>query len=65
MLTEREELIRDIDGLKERIRLAWMDMVSKPMTAAERQELAQSLDTLIKDLNSLRTKLDQLPKAQA
>jgi hypothetical protein len=35
MLTEREELIRDIDGLKERIRLAWMDMVSKPMTAAD------------------------------
>ena len=33
MPTERDELIRDIDGLKERIRLAWMDMVSKPMTA--------------------------------
>ena len=63
--TEREELIRDIDGLKEMIGLAWMDMLSKPMTAAERQDLAQSLDALIKGLDTLRTKLDQLPSTQA
>jgi hypothetical protein len=62
MPTEREELVRDIDGLKESICLAWMDMISKPMTPAQREELAHSLDTLIKDLNNLRTKLDQPPK---
>jgi hypothetical protein len=65
MPTEREELMRDIDGLKESICLAWMDMLSKPMTGAEREELAQSLDTLVRDLDTLRTKLDQRPKAQA
>jgi flagellar hook-associated protein FlgK len=62
-LTEREELIREINGLKESIRVAWTDMVSKPMAPAERQELRQSLGTLVHDLNNLRTKLDQLSKA--
>ncbi len=58
MPTERERLVRDIDGLKESIRLAWMDMLSKPMTAAERGELRKSIDSLVKDLDNLRTKLD-------
>jgi hypothetical protein len=40
-------------------------MVSKPMTPAERQELRKSIDSVIKDLDKLRTKLDQLPKAEA
>jgi len=43
--------------------LAWTDMVSKPKTAAEREELRKSIDSLVKDLDNLRTKLDQLPKA--
>ena len=63
MPTERENLIQDINGLKASICLAWMDMISKRMTAGERLELAQSLDTLVHDLDNLRTKLDQLPKA--
>jgi hypothetical protein len=62
--TERQELIRDIDGLKESICLAWMDMISKPMTPAEREELAKSLDTLVKDLDNLRTKLERKPNAK-
>jgi hypothetical protein len=65
MPAERERLVRDINGLKESVRLAWMDMLSKPMTAAERGELRKSIDSLVKDLDNLRTKLDQLPKAQA
>jgi hypothetical protein len=40
-------------------------MVSKPMTAAEREQSRKSIDLLVKDLDNLRTKLDQLPKAQA
>jgi flagellar biosynthesis/type III secretory pathway ATPase len=64
MPTERQELIRDIDGLKESICLAWMDMISKPMTPAEREELAKSLDTLVKDLDNLRTKLERKPNAK-
>lgn len=56
---------QDINGLKEKISLAWMDMISKPMTAAERGELRKSIDSLVKDLDSLQSKLDRLPKTQA
>ena len=61
MLSEREKLVRDIDGLKDRIQLVWQDMLSKPMTAGQRQELRDSLESLISELNNLQTKLDQLP----
>ena len=65
MSSEREKLVRDINSLKESISVAWMDMISKPMTVAERGELRRSIDSLVKDLDSLRSKLDQLPKTQA
>jgi predicted nucleic acid-binding Zn-ribbon protein len=61
MPSEREKLERDIDGLKEKIELAWRDMLSKPMTAGERQELRDSIESLIGELNNLQTELDQLP----
>ena len=61
MPSERERLVRDIDGLKERIQLVWHDMLSKPMTVGERQELRDSLESLISELNNLQTKVDQLP----
>jgi flagellar hook-associated protein FlgK len=65
MPTDREKLVRDIDSLKERVRVAWLDMISKPMTSAERQELRKSIESLVKELDTLRTKLDQQPKVQA
>jgi hypothetical protein len=65
MLTEQEKLVRDINGLKESVRLAWLDMASKSMTPAERQELRMSIESLVNELNNLRTKLDQPPKAEA
>lgn len=61
MPSEREKLVRDIDGLKDSIRLAWHDMLSKPMKAGDRQELRDSIESLISELNNLKTKLDQLP----
>jgi len=61
MPSERENLVRDIDGLKDRIQLVWRDTLSKPMTAGERQELRDSLESLVSELNNLETKLDQLP----
>ena len=64
MPSEREALVRDINGLKESISLAWMDMISKSMTAAERAELRNRIDSLVKDLDRLRSKLDQLPKTE-
>ena len=61
-MNEREKLVRDINTLKESISVAWVDMISKPMTAAERGELRKHIDSLVKDLDSLRSKLDRLPK---
>jgi hypothetical protein len=65
MSTEREKLVRDINGLKESVRLAWLDMVSKPMTSAERRELRNSIDSLVRELNNLQTKLDKPSTAEA
>jgi SMC interacting uncharacterized protein involved in chromosome segregation len=60
--TEREILVRDIDALKERVSSVWCEMISKPMSPVERQELRKSLESFLKELDSLRAKLDRLPK---
>jgi len=65
MPTQREILVRDIDGLKERLRLEWLDMISKPLEPVERQELRKSVESLVRELDNLRTRLDQAPKAEA
>ena len=65
MPTEQEKLIRDINGLKESVRLGWLEMASRPMGPAERQELRRSIDSLVTELNNLRMMLDQPPKADA
>jgi hypothetical protein len=64
MATEQEKLIRDINGLKESVRLGWLEMASKPMTPTERHELRKSIDSLVKELNTLRMKLDEPPKIE-
>src|SRR5262249_42942710 len=48
--TEREKLAQGLKGLRENISLAWVDMISKPMAAAERWELSKNID---RSLNSL------------
>ena len=65
MSTEREKLVRDISGLKESVRLTWLDMASKPMTPAECEELRKSIESLLKELDTLLTKLDRPPRAHA
>ena len=49
MSTERERLVRDINNLKERVSLVWLDMISKRMTPAERQELLNSIESFLKN----------------
>ena len=61
MSTERERLVRDINNLKERVSLVWLDMISKQMTPAERQELRKSIESFLKKLDTQRAKLDQRP----
>jgi hypothetical protein len=55
-LKELEKRVRDINGLKESIRLSWVEMASKPMSAAERRQLRQSIDSLVTELNKLRVR---------
>jgi hypothetical protein len=62
MAHEQEKLLQDINGLKESIRSTWIDMNSVPMTPAERQEVRKSIDSLVAELDVLRTELVQLPK---
>ena len=59
-LTEHERLLRDINGLKESIRLGWIDMASRPMTGQERRELRKSINSLVQDLKALRAKLNSI-----
>jgi hypothetical protein len=54
MSAERERLVLDINNLKERVSLVWLDMISKPVTRAERQELRKSIESLLKELDTLR-----------
>ena len=61
MATDLERLVRDINSLKERVSLVRLDMISKPITPAERQELRKSIESLVKELDTLRAKLDQPP----
>jgi flagellar hook-associated protein FlgK len=65
MPSEREKLARDINGLKQRITLAWVDVISKPMAPAERRELSKSVGSLVEQLDDLQSRLDQLPKSKA
>ena len=61
MSTERERLVRDINNLKEKVSLVWLDMISKQMTPAERQELRKSIESCLNKLDTQRAKLDQPP----
>jgi flagellar hook-associated protein FlgK len=64
MRSEREKLAHDINGLKERITFAWVDVISKPMAPAERRELSKSVASLVEQLDDLQSRLDQLPKSK-
>jgi hypothetical protein len=63
MPSAQEKLAHDIKGLKERITLAWVDVISKPMAPAERRELSKSVASLVEELDDLQSRLDQLPKS--
>lgn len=59
-MTEQEKLRRDIDTLRESIRLGWVDMDSKPLSPDERRKLRLVITGLVKDLAELIGRLDSL-----
>jgi hypothetical protein len=59
-LTEREKLDRDIAGLKESIRLNWIDLDRLNLTREERQGIRENTNLLIGELKELLGRLDRL-----
>ena len=57
-MTDQEKLKRDIDTLRESIRLGWVDMDSKSMTPDERRELRKHITGLVAELTVLLARLD-------
>jgi hypothetical protein len=58
-LTEAEKLKRDIDAVKESIRLEWLALAERPMSPLERQNVRQSIAALIETLQELLERLDR------
>jgi hypothetical protein len=52
---------KQIEILRGSIRLGWVDIDSRPMTASERRELRQRICELMEELARLLIMLDKLP----
>jgi hypothetical protein len=46
-MIDRERLQQDIDTLKERVRLAWLDLALNPLMPGERIELRKHATALV------------------
>ena len=59
-LTDAERLKRDIDTLRESIRLDWLDLASGTMTADDRMALRSDIAALSLELRDLIERFDAL-----
>jgi hypothetical protein len=58
-MTEKEKLLRDIEGLKESIRFEHMDLANLSLTPAEKAGLRRNIDFLTGQLKELLARLDR------
>jgi hypothetical protein len=63
-MTERGRIQQDLDMLKERVRLAWLDLALNPLMPGERIELRKHATALVYELTRLLERLDQLDSQQ-
>ena len=63
-MTDKQKPRRDIDTLKESIRIDWADLASKNLTADERKGLREHIEQCSGDLNDLLERPDRLPPVQ-
>jgi len=63
-MTDKQKPRRDIDTLKESIRIDWADLASKNLTADERKGLRKHIEQCSGDLNDLLERPDRLPPVQ-
>ena len=59
-MTKIKNLRRDIETMRETIRLHWQDLSSRNVTAVERDEIRQDIRSCIGDLENLLFRLDHL-----
>jgi hypothetical protein len=64
-MTEREKLQRDIDTLRESIRLNWLDLSRLPLNFQEAQAIRAEINVCVRDLADLLMRLDQLKNEAA
>jgi hypothetical protein len=64
-MTEREKLKRDIDTLRESIRLGWLDLSRLPLTPEDARAIRIDINECVEDLGALRTRLDELDRKGA
>jgi hypothetical protein len=57
-MADTEKLRRDIDTLREVIRLDWFDLASRPVSAEERQQTRVHIQHCIRDLADLLVRLE-------
>lgn len=56
-MTSQEKLKRDIDTLRDSIKLDWQDLASKQLTQDERKGLKEHIEWCSSELNSLYERL--------
>lgn len=59
-MTEAEKLRRDIDALRESIRLDWADLAHLGLSPEERAGIHEHVNMCIQDLNALLAQLNTL-----
>lgn len=59
-MNEKEKLIRDIDTLRESIRLDWQEIGTKSLTDEEKQGIRQHIGWCQNELDNLLKRLDSI-----
>jgi hypothetical protein len=62
-MTDQQKRLRDIDTLRESIRLNYADLNKMVLTGVERAGIRQHIGWCIKDLTELLTRLDSAPQS--
>jgi hypothetical protein len=63
-MTDEEDLLREIDLIRESIRRDWEDLASKSLTAGQRKAIRDDIQMCIGALKNLRAKLARHSKTK-
>jgi hypothetical protein len=57
-LTEKQKLVRDIEGLKNSLSLDFIDLTNPSLTSSEKEGIRTHMDWIIKQLKDLQSRLE-------